>query len=268
MTLGEKLLQSRLEAGLSQRQLCGDQITRNMLSRIEHGTARPSMDTLRYLAARLEKPVSYFLEEDTVTSSNFSVMVAARAAFDNGDFDSVMQALADYRDPDEIFYRERLLLETMSLLALAETAISQQKYLYAKELLDRIPTDTGYRLPELERRRLLLLGRMPDADRVAVCQALPSPDEELLLRTEAALAQENSTRALDYLAAAEDQTTARWNLLRGKALFVRKEYAQAAECLKAAEAAYPRECPEMLETCYRELKDFEQAYFYACKQKK
>ena len=32
MELGEKLKQARLEAGLSQRQLCGEEITRNMLS--------------------------------------------------------------------------------------------------------------------------------------------------------------------------------------------------------------------------------------------
>ena len=68
MELGEKLLKARLEAGLSQRQLCGEVITRNMLSQIEHGTARPSMETLRYLASRLGKPISFFLEEDLDTA--------------------------------------------------------------------------------------------------------------------------------------------------------------------------------------------------------
>ena len=47
MELGEKLRQARLEAGLSQRQLCGEDITRNMLSQIEHGSAKPSMKTLQ-----------------------------------------------------------------------------------------------------------------------------------------------------------------------------------------------------------------------------
>ena len=46
MSLGEKLRQARLEAGLSQRALCGEEITRNMLSRIENGAAQPSMRTL------------------------------------------------------------------------------------------------------------------------------------------------------------------------------------------------------------------------------
>ncbi|WP_353959843.1 helix-turn-helix domain-containing protein, partial [Klebsiella pneumoniae] len=59
MALGELLKQARLEKGLSQRQLCGEEITRNMLSQIENGSAKPSMATLSYLAGRLGKPVSY-----------------------------------------------------------------------------------------------------------------------------------------------------------------------------------------------------------------
>ena len=78
MELGQRIRQLRLSKGMSQRQLCGDVITRNMLSQIENGSARPSMDTLSYLAARLEKPVSFFLEEDTVTSPNQAVMTRAR----------------------------------------------------------------------------------------------------------------------------------------------------------------------------------------------
>ena len=63
MHIGERIKQARLEAGLSQRQLCGQRITRNMLSLIESGKARPGMDTLTFLAAQLGKPIGYFLEE-------------------------------------------------------------------------------------------------------------------------------------------------------------------------------------------------------------
>ena len=63
MELGQRLRQARLEAGLSQRQLCGEEITRNMLSLIENGAAKPSMKTLRYLADQLGKPLSFFLDE-------------------------------------------------------------------------------------------------------------------------------------------------------------------------------------------------------------
>jgi len=34
-----------------------------------------------------------------------------------------------------------------------------------------------------------------------------------------------------------------------------------------AEHVFPMETAAYLEQCYRELEDFKQAYFYACKQK-
>ena len=40
MELGQKLRRARQELGLTQRQLCGDTITRNMLSLIESGVYR------------------------------------------------------------------------------------------------------------------------------------------------------------------------------------------------------------------------------------
>lgn len=86
MELGEKILQARKNAGLSQRQLCGDVITRNMLSQIEHGTAKPSMDTLKYLASQLGKPISYFIEEelDTAPLEALSGLRQAAEALDAG----------------------------------------------------------------------------------------------------------------------------------------------------------------------------------------
>ena len=70
MNMGQKLRAARLEKGLSQRQLSENLITRNMLSQIENGSAKPSLPTLQALAQRLEKPVQFFLgEEHTTTAS-------------------------------------------------------------------------------------------------------------------------------------------------------------------------------------------------------
>ena len=62
MELGEKLRRARVEAGLTQKQLCENLVTRNMLSQIENGTAKPSMKTLAAFAQRLGTTVSFFLE--------------------------------------------------------------------------------------------------------------------------------------------------------------------------------------------------------------
>ena len=66
MELGEKIRSRRAELGLTQAALCGETVTRNMLSQIEGGKASPSLATLRFLAERLEVPIGYFFcdEED------------------------------------------------------------------------------------------------------------------------------------------------------------------------------------------------------------
>ena len=264
MELGEKLRQARMEAGLSQRAVCADAITRNMLSRIENGGARPSLETLQYLAARRGKPVSFILEEDAVCSSNQRVMESARQWFDRGDYEEVQQALSQYRAPDEVYDRERQLMEILTELNLAERAISEGRMPYARELLEAVGTQgagAAYYSEELEHRRRLLLRR------AGAQTTLPSLDEELLLRGEDALSAGDALRAEHLLEAAEDHTSARWCLLRGKVYMARKDFSGAVFCLCRAEEAFPTQTAQALEICYRELGDYKNAYLYACRQK-
>lgn len=263
MELGEKLLLARQEAGLTQRQLCGEEITRNMLSQIEHGTAQPSMGTLRYLAARLGKPVSYFLDEDAVLSPNQASMLQARAAYQRGDCAEARLLLENFQSPDPIFAWEYRYLRTMTTLAAAEAALAQGKDRYARELL----TEEGAIDPEFSdarRQQLVLLGRIPEADLGEISAQLPSLDEELLLRARA-LVKAEPRRAGQLLDAMEEQKTTQWQILRGKAWMYQRQYAKAAECFHRAEAEAPKETAPLLERCYRELEDFKRAYEYACK---
>ncbi len=64
MLLGEKIKAARQAKGITQSQLAADKLTRNMISRIETGTANPSLDTIKYIAKSLSLPVSYLLSED------------------------------------------------------------------------------------------------------------------------------------------------------------------------------------------------------------
>ena len=258
MELGKRLKEVRLSLGLSQRELCGDEITRNMLSRIENGSARPSMDTLKYLAARLGKPVSYFLEEETVTSPNQAVMAAAREARKMGDWQGVLAALDDYRGRDPLFDEEKGLLKFGALLDAAEQALAEGKRPYARDLLEQAENISTIYRRELERRFSLLMVRAGGK------AELPNIDEELLIRAELA---EDPSRAAALLDAAENQDSPRWNLLRGMAYLENGDFENAARCLTAAEEVYPKETIPQLERCYRELEDYKMAYFYACKQK-
>ena len=269
MELGKKLLQARLESGLSQRQLCEGIVTRNMLSQIEHGTARPSMDTLRALAARLDKSLSWFLEEDTLSSPNQTAMEQARLAWQTQDLPAIQSALAQYRSPDPVFDDEKHLLSVLALLGLAEKALAGGMTPYARELLEQaqsLSNHTLYYTPELERKRLLLLARTDPRKKEEICRLLPPLDEELELRAEAALESKQADRAIALLDAMESHN-AQWQLLKGKICFESGNYREAAQYLHGAENTFPRETAQLLEVCYRELEDYKKAYFYACKQK-
>lgn len=231
MELGEKLKQARLDAGLSQRQLCGDTITRNMLSLIENGSARPSMDTLAVLAARLGKSVGYFLGEEP-------------------------------KSP-----REQRLQMQLDVLEQAQQALDSGKGLYCAELLENLEIgEKDYCSTYLLHRKLLLQATACPQRRGELCEKLPSLDEELLLRAEGAL-KDDPRRAGALLDAMEDRSGGRWNLLRGRVWKAQGEYEKAIPHYLAAEGEFPKETPPELECCYRELGDFKQAYFYACKQK-
>ena len=63
MTLGQKIKEARIERKMTQADVVGDYITRNMLSKIENGSATPSVKTLEYIAAALNLPAGYFISD-------------------------------------------------------------------------------------------------------------------------------------------------------------------------------------------------------------
>lgn len=258
MELGKRLRAARLEIGLSQRELCGEKITRNMLSQIENGAARPSMDTLRYLAGRLEKSVSFFLE-DGVTDSEQLRMEQARAAFGAGDHERVLEQLADRRSNPASDWEAELLV-ALACLGAAEQALAQGRLPYAQQLLDRAgAVNTPYFGAALERQRLVLLAQ------IRKDVSLPSDDSALLIRARNALDAQLFDRAACYLDAAENRDTAQWNLLRGRGYLALGAYAPARDCFLLAEDRFPKDCAAYLEDCCRELGDYQGAYLYACK---
>lgn len=260
MELAQKLKQARQDAGLSQKALCGDRITRNMLSQIENGSARPSMDTLRYLATRLGKPLSYFLEDDAVTSPNQELMAQARLASPS----EALHLLGGYRSPDPTFEAERWLMEALACLTLAEDALRQNKPAYAKKLLERCAvagSHTPYYTPDNERRRTLLCWQAGES---VLEETLPDLTPELLLRASHALEAGDFLRCAALLEAASVKTPL-WHYTKAMLHFAQKQYSDAKIHFEAAWEHAPTLCCSRLEDCCREMGDFAGAYFYACK---
>lgn len=82
MTLGQKIREARQSKGMTQKELVGDYITRNMLSKIENDSAVPSVRTLEYLAGALGFPTGYFLSDAPVSDGTApDGLDEARAAY-------------------------------------------------------------------------------------------------------------------------------------------------------------------------------------------
>ena len=88
MTTGEKIRKLRTDKMMTQSQLVGTHITRNMLSRIESDEANPSLGTLLFLASRLGVPAGYLLadeNQDKVYAKSF-VVEDIKRSFKSGSY--------------------------------------------------------------------------------------------------------------------------------------------------------------------------------------
>ncbi len=95
--IGERIRKARLELGMSQSQLAGKEMTRAFISLLETGRCNASPETLRIIARRLGKPISYFREEDpaedqTCRTAEVVLRGADRALAENRIDDALLQA--------------------------------------------------------------------------------------------------------------------------------------------------------------------------------
>ena len=262
MELANRIKAARLAAGLSQKALCGDVVSRNMLSLIESGKARPSMDTLWHFAHSLGKPLSYFLDEDAVVSSNQQRMAQAENAYARKDFMEVLSLLEDYEAPDGVFDNTRYLLEYLACAALAETAVREGKNNYANALLERAESARVNTVYAPGKEQVQVLRYRLDPTCAAALQV--DIDEGLLIRAEAALLENRAAAAVKYLDAIEN-LSARGHLLRGRAALLLEDFNTAKAQLLSAESQYAKEAIPLLEQAFLALGDYKSAYEYAKK---
>ena len=122
MTLGQKLRQARIRAGLTQRQAAGDRITRNMLSQIENDLAAPSMKTLEYLSATLGVTAGWLLADET-SDEAAERLPRAKAMLREAD---VAGCLALLEPAAEQASDEELLLLATAAAELAQRLLAQE----------------------------------------------------------------------------------------------------------------------------------------------
>lgn len=137
MEIGEKIRRLRLSKMMTQSDLAGDQITRNMLCSIERGTALPSLPTAVYLAERLGVPVGFLFakEGEEFLYRKMLAMPNIRRAFAAGDFSGCLALLrstfSEERD-DEL-----LLICAESEFGFAKAAFEEGRFRRAAAAFDR-----------------------------------------------------------------------------------------------------------------------------------
>lgn len=94
--LGARVRSARKELGLSQAQLAGDELTKGFISQLESGLVRPSIRSLQLLAARLGKPLDYFVGDESLAGGKRLAFhrLAAEAAAERREWEDVRRHVA------------------------------------------------------------------------------------------------------------------------------------------------------------------------------
>ncbi|HEV2249179.1 MAG TPA: tetratricopeptide repeat protein [Candidatus Limnocylindria bacterium] len=82
---------ARRDAGLSQAQLAGDELTKGFISQIESGLVRPSIRSLQHIASTLGRPLDYFIADEPLAATKRVTFhhLAAEAAAERLDWQAV-----------------------------------------------------------------------------------------------------------------------------------------------------------------------------------
>ncbi len=135
--LGKRIKEARLARKMTQADVVGDFITRNMLSQIESGTANPSVKTLTYLAKVLQLPVNYLLPDELETfddSENavlkdFEALNKMKNAFRRGEYSAAAEIAAPFATEDSVIYDEACALLARAYLEMAKGSANTREAL-------------------------------------------------------------------------------------------------------------------------------------------
>ena len=172
--LGQRIKEARLAKKMTQAEVVGSFITRNMLSQIESGTAVPSVKTLTYLAEVLELPPSVLLPEvseggdssnkegtsvSTTVPADASALFRAKGAFLAGDDTKACEILSSIEETSPLT-DEAQALYARAALRLATVRCNEENYIEALDLSKTAATAAMkglYASPEIKSQALLLL---------------------------------------------------------------------------------------------------------------
>ena len=155
--LGKKIKEARIQRKMTQSEVVGDFITRNMLSQIESGSATPSIKTLEYLSRVLDVPLFQLMpdeKEDALLSLD-----KAKDFLSVGFYEKVMDMEKDY--PQQL-YDEFSAIFSHACLNLARQSLQLANYPEAAHFSQKAMeyADKGiYANPTIKSESIMILNK-------------------------------------------------------------------------------------------------------------
>lgn len=280
MNIGEKIRDLRVSKLMTQSELAGTRITRNMLSCIENGTAQPSLPTLLYIAGRLNVPAGFLLAEegDERVYRKMNSLANIKRAYTAGDWQGCRSlCLSACPEPDDEI--NLLLAECDAEIAVQEFERGRLRFScrffdeaisYAEKTVyrtDYIPARASVYFRFMQRISATLYSDLLDEE-----QKLPVADTSEFAAYVTALEEldQSDRSAADRFLAAHREPSFFAQHLKIKLEMLAGEYASAGNALqRLLRGDKPLTKIELytvfseLEICCRETEDFKGAYSYA-----
>ena len=285
MTLGQKLKQTRLARGMTQSQVVGDRITRNMLSQIENDLASPSVGTLEYLASVLNVRLSWLLADEQ-EEAEVRRTQRLRELLKRGEYAACLDLAPEHAPDDE----QALALATAAAQC-AQRALEAERFDTARHLARLgILWNAGsiYESAELTLQLQALLARCaqhagPGQEASAFSDYQQSyAAQPARVRYHLAMARHQLERGKTADAEAElraisvppEENRTEYRILQARIAAGSGRFTEAMTALRRAEASGPlpkileRELLQTMELAARELQDYKTAYECAARQLK
>ena len=136
LTLGKRIKEARLAKKMTQSEVVGTFITRNMLSQIESGTATPSIKTLEYLSGVLEIPLDQLMTADEnsaespleLSESDSDLYLKLKERFLANNYEHVLDIIKDCLQDDHPYYDECCAIYCRCCLQLGTKAFENGEY--------------------------------------------------------------------------------------------------------------------------------------------
>lgn len=271
MTLGEKIKRLRIQQGFTQSDLCGDKITRNMLSAIENDKATPSLSTIQYLSDKLGVPLAFIFSEDEnlFTFEKHRGIKNIKQAYSEKRFSDVVSlcsALSNFDDELCLMLANAYFELGKKALFMGALLTAENYFLSAIKNCDATIYDTDNvrkNIPLYSALVKNIQSPLLELDRKQFEKTLePSDDFELYKYI-------SLDRSFDY------RNKLYADHLAAKELIKRRDYFSAIKMLSQLEAQKSLDNYNAfaffaiytdLEICYKQVGDFEKAYRYSNKR--